>query len=84
MNGTLTPLQRFFLAFIAFFAVLFNRRFAEEVSLLRARQRGIAAPDQVFDYEAVFGEADAALYEAKHSGRNRVCPPPAGTPAIAA
>lgn len=44
MDGTLTPLQRFFLAFVAFFAVLFNRRFAEEVHLLRARERAGLPP----------------------------------------
>ncbi len=37
MDGTLTPLQRFFLAFVAFFSVLFNRRFAEEVQRVRER-----------------------------------------------
>jgi diguanylate cyclase (GGDEF)-like protein len=33
-----------------------------------ASQRG-----EAFDYAAVFAEADAALYEAKRSGRDRVC-----------
>jgi len=28
---------------------------------------------EAFDYPAVFARADAALYEAKHSGRDRVC-----------
>ena len=44
MDGNLTALQRFFLAFVAFFAVLLNRRFAEEVHLLRERQRAAQPP----------------------------------------
>lgn len=44
MDGNLTPLQRFFLAFIAFFYVLVNRRFAEEVQLLRARELAALPP----------------------------------------
>ena len=30
-------------------------------------------PGRRFDYEGVFAECDAALYAAKHQGRNRVC-----------
>jgi hypothetical protein len=44
MEETLTPLQRLFLAFVAFFAVLFNRRFAEEVKQVRERQRAALPP----------------------------------------
>ncbi len=34
---------------------------------------GASARRERFDYNAVFAEADAALYRAKRSGRNRVC-----------
>jgi diguanylate cyclase (GGDEF)-like protein len=34
---------------------------------------GTSSRRQRFNYAAVFAEADAALYQAKRSGRNRVC-----------
>jgi diguanylate cyclase (GGDEF)-like protein len=46
---------------------------------------GVAAsePGDAFDFDALYARADAALYEAKRTGRDRVCagpgaPPPAG------
>ncbi|MGO9902730.1 MAG: diguanylate cyclase domain-containing protein [Solirubrobacteraceae bacterium] len=37
---------------------------------------GVAASDaRGFDYDAVFAQADLALYQAKSSGRDRVCSP---------
>ena len=40
-------------------------------------------PDQGSTVESLVGAADAALYKAKHSGRDRVCgPEPARVPEI--
>ena len=39
MNEQISPIQRFLLAFVAFFAVLFNRSFAVGVHQLRVAQR---------------------------------------------
>jgi hypothetical protein len=59
MNGTLTPIQRFFLAFVAFFYVLMNRRFAEEVYQVRERSRLALPPPEPSVNEATAAAAPA-------------------------
>ncbi len=57
-------------------------RFAESERRITA-SFGVAAsePGEVFDFDAVFARADAGLYQANDSGRNRVCIATAETPA---
>jgi diguanylate cyclase (GGDEF)-like protein len=59
----------------------------EPVGTLRVTiSLGVAASDPAaaFDYSAVFSEADAALYEAKHIGRDRICRSDVPAPRLAA
>ena len=75
MNGPLTPPQRFFLAFVAFFLVLFDRRFAEAVS--RAREQRRALPPGGATPEAEGTPAADRSRGAAPSAREAASPPAA-------
>jgi diguanylate cyclase (GGDEF)-like protein len=47
--------------------------FAEDLTMTMSFGVGASGRDQRFDYGEVFARADAALYRAKRSGRDRVC-----------
>jgi diguanylate cyclase (GGDEF)-like protein len=47
--------------------------FSDGVRLTMSLGVATSGPGEPFDYERVFAAADAALYEAKSLGRNRVC-----------
>jgi hypothetical protein len=80
MDGNLTPLQRFFLAFVAFFAVLFNRRFAEEVALVRARTRAGLPPGMAGTGSARAAAAAGAQGSARTATLNATATPTAASP----
>ena len=46
---------------------------ADGLSITMSLGVGASGHNERFDYAAVFADADAALYRAKRSGRNRVC-----------
>ncbi|HEY0517102.1 MAG TPA: diguanylate cyclase [Solirubrobacteraceae bacterium] len=48
-------------------------RTAGEVAVTMSLGVAASGSGQAFDYDAVFAEADAALYRAKDGGRNRTC-----------
>ena len=47
-------------------------RFTDGLAITISCGVGASAAGDPFDYEALFGTADAAMYEAKREGRNRV------------
>ncbi len=79
MDETLTPLQRFFLAFVAFFYVLTSRRFAEDVKLVRERQRAALPPGA----PASVGPPTTATPPPSPPGEVREPEPPAPAPTAA-
>lgn len=81
MDVNLTPLQRLFLAFVAFFAVLFDRRFAEGVHLLRERQRAALPPAGPGPAEPERAPAASPTPTAPTASPPAAAAPPAAAPA---
>ena len=81
MDGNLTALQRLWLAFVAFFAVLFNRRFAEEVHLVRGRLRALPAGEGAGGGTAPSPPPSPAP-AAEGKGEGKTSPSPSTPPAV--
>jgi len=54
-------------------AAICLKELSDEIEITMSFGASASEADEPFDYGAVFAEADAALYRAKRSGRNRVC-----------